>query len=306
MAAGLVGGRGWGGIRFANSLVHAPHEVCVVGWAHLLQCRSTVVLRPGLPARDLMGSVFGGNRLLISVLLVALILAVADLLIITGSVVLLVFAGLLLGSLLHGMSKWLAARTGLPRVGAYVVVVTALLAIIVAGFFYLGSQIVTRWDQFWSEMIAAIDNGQQWLNDQGWSASLVPTQDEMESMVKDANGQILPRMLDGLAWLSWGLTGAFVILFVGLYAAYDPDLYKVGVVKLFPLTRRPRITEVIAQLGSAVRRWILGRLMSMAFVGVLTAIGMWFLEVPMYGTLGVLAALFTFIPNIGPLLALVP
>lgn len=252
-----------------------------------------------------MGSVLSGDRFLISVLLLALILAVADLLIVTGSIVLLVFAGLLFGTLLHGVSRWLADRTGLPRVGAYALVVTTLLVIIGTGFFYLGSQIVTRWDQLWAEMTAAVENGQKWLKDQGWSAGVLPTQDEVQSMVKDANGQILPRMLDGLTWLGWGLTGAFVILFVGLYAAYDPDLYKIGIVKLFPLPRRPRITEVIAQLGSAMRRWILGRMMSMTFVGVLTAIGMWFLEVPMYGTLGVLAALLTFIPNIGPLLAAV-
>jgi predicted PurR-regulated permease PerM len=254
----------------------------------------------------LVGSLLNGDRLLISVLFLALILAVADLLIVTGSIVLLVFAGLLFGVLLYGVSNWLAERTAFSRNFAYFFVVAALLAIIAAGFFYLGSQIVLRWDKLWTEMIAAVENGQKWLKDQGWSASVLPTQDEVESMVKDADGQILPRMLDGITWLGWGLTGAFVILFVGLYAAYDPGLYKTGVVKLFPLERRPRIAEVTSTLGAAMRRWILGRMMSMTFVGVLTAIGMWFLEVPMYGTLGVLAALLTFIPNIGPLLAAVP
>lgn len=111
-----------------------------------------------------------------------------------------------------------------------------------------------------------------------------------------------------MGWLGigWGLAGAFVIFFVGIYAAYDPELYTAGIEKLFPLPRRPRVMEVIKKLGYATRRWILGRLMSMAFVGVVTAIGMWFLGVPMFGTLGVLAALFTFIPNLGPLLAAVP
>lgn len=253
-----------------------------------------------------MGSVFSGDRFLISVLLLALILAVADLLIVTGSIVLLVFAGLLFGTSLHGVSHWFAQRTGLPRAGVYSLVVATLLVTIAAGFFYLGSLVFIQWDQLWAEMTAAIENGQKWLKDQGWSDGVLPTQDEVRSMVKDANSQILPRMLYGLTWLGWGLTGAFVILFVGLYAAYDPDLYKIGIMKLFPLPHRPRITKVVAQLGAAMRRWILGRMMSMTFVGVLTAIGMWFLEVPMYGTLGVLAALFTFIPNIGPLLAAVP
>lgn len=253
-----------------------------------------------------MGGFFGGGKFLASVLMVALILAVADLLVVTGSILLLVFAGLLFGALLHGVSKWLTARTGLHRIAAYFIVVTALIVMIAAGFIYLGAQIFQRWDQLLSEMVTAVENVQQQLKDQGWSSTLVPSQDEIESMVKDANGEILPRMLSGLAWVGWGLTGAFVIFFVGIYAAYDPDLYETGITKLFPLSRRPRIAEVITKLGFATRRWILGRLMSMAFVGVLTAIGMWFLGVPMFGTLGVLAAIFTFIPNIGPLLAAVP
>ena len=272
----------------------------------MLHWRLHVVLQSDLRGMALVGSLLSGDRLLISVLFLALILAVADLLIVTGSIALLVFAGLLFGVLLHGVSNWLAERTAFSRTVAYFFVVATLLALIAVGFFHLGSQIVMRWEKLWTEMIAAVENGQKWLKDQGWSASVMPTQDEVESMIKDANGQFLPQMLGGLAWLGWGLTGAFVILFVGLYGAYDPGLYKTGVVKLFPLPRRPRIAEVTSALGAAMRRWILGRMMSMAFVGVLTAIGMWFLEVPMYGTLGVLAALFTFIPNIGPLLALVP
>jgi len=253
-----------------------------------------------------MGSVFGSNKLLISALMLALILAVADLLVVTGSILLLVFAGLLFGALLHGVSKWFNERTGLPQIAAYLIVVTLLIAMIAAGFIYLGSQIVQRWDQLWSEMVAAVENGQQRLKQQGWSSSVLPTHDKIESMIKDANSEILPRMLSGLAWVGWGLTGAFVIFFVGVYAAFDPGLYKTGIVKLFPFSLRPRISEVIQKLGFATRRWILGRLMSMTVVGVLTAIGMWFLAVPMFGTLGVLAALFTFIPNIGPLLAAVP
>jgi len=253
-----------------------------------------------------MGSAFGGNKLLISVLMVALILAVADLLVITGSILLLVFAGLLFGALLHGVSQWLTERSGLPQTAAYLIVVSALIAIIAAGFIHLGSQIVQRWDQLWSEMVVAVENGQRQLQEQGWSSSVLPTQDEIESMVKDGDSQILPRMLGGLAWVAWAMAGAFVIFFIGIYAAYDPGLYKTGILKLFPLPLRPRILEVSRQLGFATRRWILGRLMSMAFVGVVTAIGLGFLGVPMFGTLGVLSALCTFIPNIGPLLAAVP
>ena len=44
----------------------------------------------------------------------------------------------------------------------------------------------------------------------------------------------------------------------------------------------------------------------MIIIGVLTAVGLWLLGVPLALTLGLLAALLTFIPNIGPILAVVP
>lgn len=44
----------------------------------------------------------------------------------------------------------------------------------------------------------------------------------------------------------------------------------------------------------------------MIVIGVLTAIGLWLLGVPMAVTLALIAALLTFIPNIGPILAVVP
>jgi predicted PurR-regulated permease PerM len=44
----------------------------------------------------------------------------------------------------------------------------------------------------------------------------------------------------------------------------------------------------------------------MAAVGTLVTLGLWGLGVPLAGTLGFVAALMTFIPNVGPVLSVVP
>jgi predicted PurR-regulated permease PerM len=44
----------------------------------------------------------------------------------------------------------------------------------------------------------------------------------------------------------------------------------------------------------------------MAIIGVLTTAGLWILGIPLALALGIIAALFTFIPNIGPLLSAIP
>jgi predicted PurR-regulated permease PerM len=44
----------------------------------------------------------------------------------------------------------------------------------------------------------------------------------------------------------------------------------------------------------------------MCAIGAFVTIGLWALQIPLAGTLGILAALMTFIPNLGPLLSVLP
>jgi len=78
------------------------------------------------------------------------------------------------------------------------------------------------------------------------------------------------------------------------------------VVHLLPPSRRPRTRTVFAALGSALRHWLLGRIASMLVVGLLTGIGLMIFGIPLALALGLIAALLSFVPYIGPILALVP
>jgi predicted PurR-regulated permease PerM len=44
----------------------------------------------------------------------------------------------------------------------------------------------------------------------------------------------------------------------------------------------------------------------MTLIGILVTTGLWFLDVPLAGTLGIIVALLTFVPNLGPILSVVP
>ena len=97
-----------------------------------------------------------------------------------------------------------------------------------------------------------------------------------------------------------------IILFIGLYLAIEPGLYTRGVIRLAPASRRERARAVIDEVGNTLRWWLIGKAASMLVIGVLTAFGLWLLDVPLALTLGLLAAILTFIPNIGPILSVVP
>jgi len=59
-------------------------------------------------------------------------------------------------------------------------------------------------------------------------------------------------------------------------------------------------------IGQTLRWWLLGRWVSMIVVGFLTAAGLWFIGVPLTLTFGLLTALLTFIPYLGPILSAIP
>ncbi len=239
-------------------------------------------------------------------LLIALVLATAGLLVPTLSIVLLIFAGLLFGVFVHAISDWPTQHLPISYRISFLVVVTLMLLAIGIGFFYLGSQAVDRADEFWTQLQSAIQTAEQNLSQNDWTKEHLPSVAEMQEKLTETTSSILPEMFQGLQWFGWGVTGALVIFFVGIYAAYEPSLYRTGLIKLVPIDKRDRAMEVLNELRLALRLWIVGRILSMSIVGIATGIAMWILGVPLPVSLGILAALLTFIPNIGPLLAAVP
>ena len=72
------------------------------------------------------------------------------------------------------------------------------------------------------------------------------------------------------------------------------------------MKRRQRLGQTLEKMRSILGFWIVGRLISMCIVGILTTAGLWLLNVPQAIALGVVAGLLTFIPNFGPILAVIP
>ena len=100
------------------------------------------------------------------------------------------------------------------------------------------------------------------------------------------------------------VVNSMLIFFVGLFLAISPDVYRDGVVKLVPRSKRARAVQVLDELGDTLWRWLLGRLGSMLVTGVGAALALWLAGVPMAISLGIMTGLLTFIPNIGAAIAL--
>jgi predicted PurR-regulated permease PerM len=252
-----------------------------------------------------MHALLTGWRLLIVGLLCALILATAGLLVITTQIAMLIFAGVLFGLLLGHLSRKLSGRTPLAYRQAYLLVAAIFSGFLAGGLYYSGSRIVQKIYDLTNELQAAFAALIRRAEDSAWGPYLHDFESQIEHLVNDGSG-LLPEIMTAATWIIWGVTAVIVILFVGLYVAFDPNLYTDGMVKLIPPKHRPRARTVITKLHLTLLNWILARVIAMLIIGVATAIGLWILGVPLPLTLGAVAALLTFIPNLGPVLATVP
>jgi predicted PurR-regulated permease PerM len=103
-----------------------------------------------------------------------------------------------------------------------------------------------------------------------------------------------------------GLGGFLFALVIGVFLAFEPQLYRTGFLSIFPKARRARIGEVLDELGFTLWWWLMGQLVTMATMGLMIGIGLTILGVPLSGTLGLMAALLSFIPSLGIIIAVMP
>jgi predicted PurR-regulated permease PerM len=98
----------------------------------------------------------------------------------------------------------------------------------------------------------------------------------------------------------------FIIIFLSIFIAADPEMYRAGIMQLFPHRSRQRAGEVLSAMAAMLRRWLVTQLIAMAVIGAVSTIVLLILDVKAAFALGVLAGLFEFIPTIGPILSAIP
>lgn len=100
--------------------------------------------------------------------------------------------------------------------------------------------------------------------------------------------------------------GVVVMVIAGVYFAAQPELYRAGMIELFPPRMHGRVSETLDAVGHALRLWLLGQLLQMLLIGILSAVACWLVGLPSPLALGLIAGAAEFIPYFGPIIAAVP
>lgn len=100
--------------------------------------------------------------------------------------------------------------------------------------------------------------------------------------------------------------GLVLVLFLAIYLAIDPGIYRRGLLYLVPRESRPRADKVLGAIATTLRKWLVTQLIAMIVIGVVTTSVLLALKVRAAVPLGILAGLLEFVPTLGPILSAIP
>lgn len=236
----------------------------------------------------------------LTVMLIAALLYLFD-------VLLLLFAAVLLAIFLRGLANLLNHYTRISE-GASVLLVSFILIVIIAGAVFLLAPSVTEQAKHLREELPKSAKGAaDFISRFTLGKAIIdqlPGTDELLGKID------IPAMLSrvgGFFSSTMGAIGNFLlVVLLAIYLATEPKYYIGGLIKLFPVDLRPRALEILAAMGHTLGWWLIGKVISMFFIGLVTWIGLSVLGVPLALTLGLLAGLLSFIPNFGPIISAIP
>ena len=242
-----------------------------------------------------------GTRRILSALTIALIITVVFLFFwYTVHILLMAFAGLLLSVLLSAFSEKLNKLVFLPYGVCLTLVIIALMALTGLAIWLLAPEIAAQANELANRLPLSVHQINHYLEQFSWGQGFI------EQISKGGSGMLLEQAANIFTLTFNVVAGVAIILFVGVYTAAEPELYKQGFVQLIPPRQRQRAWQVLHELTQMLRWWLFGRSIAMILVGLLTSLGLFLLGVPFRLTLGLLAAILTFIPYIGPIISVVP
>jgi predicted PurR-regulated permease PerM len=218
---------------------------------------------------------------------------------------LLLFAGVVGGFMLSIPSSWVQRRFRLRRALALAIVLLAVTGILSGIVAFRGPALVAQIGTLQQDLPRAAQQIMTSLNGASWGRWLVSN-----VMASARSSESLSFAVSGLRGVmsatTFTIAGVILVAFTSLFLASEPDFYLGGLRRMIPVRHRRLLSQCLEGARVRLQSWLFAKVVSMAIVGVMVALGLWLLRVPLPGTLGILAGLLTFIPNLGPVISVLP
>lgn len=238
-----------------------------------------------------------------------------------SSALFLIFSGILFGFFLNALANVLA----FTRLGHAIrlTIVCITLAVVLSAAVTVGGQTVTREATLLASTLRTqMTNIRSWLDQRGINPGLLdfglpnpPAQDASTTTaassrpasngasVPSGTGAVLGQTVQIVFSAISGVGNFFIIIFLGIMIAAQPQLYRDGLIRMMPLRFRDEALAFVMDIGDTMHRWLLGQLLTMCVIFVVVWLGLLLLGIPGAFILGFQAGLLAFIPTVGAIVS---
>lgn len=236
----------------------------------------------------------------------------------------LLFAGVLFGVFLHAMTQLLGKVLPLGHSFRLIIVCVLFVGLLSSVIVLGGATIAQQATALSSTIRSQIGNVKGFLEQRGIDTNFLnlnPTASNADPIpgrepspprsprlpdagaIASGTGALVSQTFKIVAGLFEGVGNIFVVIFLGLLLAAQPQLYRKGLLSFVPKRHAASGAKLVDNVAETLRRWLLGQMATMGSLFLLTWIGLMLIGVPGALVLGFITGLLTFIPNVGAILA---
>jgi predicted PurR-regulated permease PerM len=239
------------------------------------------------------------DRIFTRRILIALtLLGVAALICYTANLLLLLFAAVLGAILLNAAVVWVCEQTHLKHKLSYLLVLLAILAAVGIGSWLLIPRIIIQLSQLGEAVPEGVKNAQKWLNETIAGRVVASHSSALFNGIANQISHFGIDAIDALVALA-------IAVILSAYFAANPTEYEQGILRLIPPDRRQRISRLFRDVASTMGWWMIGQLVPMTVLGIVSAVGLLIIGVPLAVTLGLFTGIMIFIPFVGAVIAFI-
>ncbi len=220
-------------------------------------------------------------------------------------VLLLVFTAVVFATALNRLVKWLEEFKINRNFGIVIVVITIIIVSLLFGwlvvppfldqFQKLLGLLPTVWERLRTNLILLSETQSRfdWLPPPPSLSDLLA---RLQPLLTGIFANFFTVFSNSLFLV---LQGCFII-FLTITMLISPQQYRRSFLKLFPSFYRKRGEEILTLSEVALGNWLTGVTINCLFIGTLSGLGLWLLQVKLVLVHALLAGLLNFIPNVGP------
>ena len=241
------------------------------------------------------------NKVWIAAGILLLIILIAYLFATLLNLLLLVLAGALMAIYFHGFADLLKRKL---KIGSpYGLILSVVFNVVVIGlfFWFVGDRLNSQLDELSTKLPQTVENAKQWLSEKPLGQKILNY--ATNTLDSGKTGAVIKTFFSSTFGI---LSDLYIVVLLGMFFTASPIVYRKGVIHLIPNKGKATAEKLWNEIHQVLKNWLKGQIFGFFFIAILTGLGLWLLGMPLVLALALVAGLLNFIPNFGPLIALIP